>query len=304
MTRASSRPSRAAILLSLVALLAIPVQTALAAPRGSQVSATIEPLMSVVSVGEITAFEAMITNGGSANIANLRFDGIASGGTFVSATSPCIGGGEQVNCALPNLNGGMSLTLRFLFTAPDGAGDLDFVGAFSAEGQRSNPGGSRDTWPAAASLEVSDSADLFSRWQQAHGSLTFPTVGASGTQVTTVSVPPVTTDYPALVAQGDDEIECNGTSIEGVGQAVRLAIAGGDSPVNVTIAYPKDELSGVTPSKIEVVHQLDDGTCEFPPRGCKDNGGFCYDAKWSGSQSKKQLILRVELPSNGLVKGI
>jgi len=305
MSRASFRRPYAAIILALAALLALPFQSALAAPRGTQVSATIVPLISIVSAGETAAFDATITNSGSATIANLRFDGrLSDGSAMISASAPCAVAGQAISCALPNLGGGASRTIRFLVTAPDDDGQLNLAGAFSAEGRRSNPGGSRDTWPASASLEVSDSADLLSRWQQAHGSITLPTVGDSDEQATTVSVPPVPFDYPSLVRHGDDEIVCDGTPIGGVGRTVALSIAGGETPVELKIAYDKDELDGATPWTIEVVHQLDDGTCEFPPRDCDENAGFCYDAKWKGSGSHKKLILHVELPSNGLIKGI
>ena len=305
MSRALSRRQYAAIVLSLAALLALPFHTALAVPRGTQVSAEIVPLLAVVSAGETAAFDATITNAGSATITNLRFDGwLSNGAALISTSSPCAAEGPQVGCALPNLVAGASHTIRFLVTSPEDAGGLDLVGAFSAEGRRSNPGGSRDTWPAAAALEVSDSADLLSRWQQAHGNITLPTVGDSDEQVTAVSVPPVGFDYPALVQHGDDEIVCDGTPIEGVGRTVTVSIAGGGSPVELTIAYDKDELNGTTPGRISVVHQLDDGTCEFPPRDCSDNAGFCYDARWSGSGAHKKLLLHVELPSNGSIKGI
>lgn len=303
MSRASSRRQYAAIALSLAALLAFPITT-LAAPRGTQVNAAIVPLISIVSAGETAAFDATITNTGNATLANLRFDAsLSDGSSVLSTSSPCTVDGTAIGCALPNLDGGTSFTVRVLVTSPEDPGALDLVGAFSAEGRRSNPGGSRDTWPANASLAVSDSANLLSRWQQAHGSITLPTIGDSNEQLTTVSVPPVGYDYPALVQHGDDEIVCDEAAIGGVGRTVTMAIAGGDSPISLRIAYDKDEADGKTPSTIEVVHQLDDGTCEFPPRDCGDNAGFCYDAKWEGRGNNKKLVLQVQLPSNGKARG-
>ena len=305
MNRAPSRRRAATIALALVGLLALPLQTALAAPRGTDVRATIEPLIGVVSAGEPAAFDATVTNDGSASIANLRFDGVLTNGELLSSSAPCTGvGGQEVGCALPNLAAGASLTLRFLVTASVAAGELDFTGAFSAEGKRSNPGASRDSWPAEASLEISDRADLLSRWQLAHGSIGLPAIGDAGEQLTTVSVPPVGFDYPALVEHDDTEIVCGEAPIEGIGRTVTLSIARGESPVTLSIAYHRDEVDGRSPRTIGVVHQLDDGTCEFPPRGCSEHAGFCYDATWEGPGNNRQLVVYVELPSNGKIKGI
>lgn len=291
-------------MLSLIGLLALPLQTALAAPRGTEASATIAPLLSVVSTGQTAAFDATITNAGGATIANLRFDGHLTAGALLRASTPCTSDGQAIGCALPNLDGGASFTIRFLVTAPGEAGSLGLDGAFSAEGRRSNPGASQDAWPAAASLAVSDRADLFSSWQEAHGTITFPAVRDANRQSTTVSVPPVGFDYPAFVAHNDDAIVCGASPIEGVGRTVSLSVAGGQSPVALTIAYDRNEVRGMAPANIGVVHQLDNGSCEFPPRGCDASPGFCYDAAWSGSGANRQLVLHVELPSNGRVKGV
>lgn len=305
MSRPSSRRQFLAVAVTLAAVLgALPFQSALAAPRGTQAAASILPLLGVVSAGQTAAFDATLTSSGTATLANLRFDGsVSNGAQVLSANAPCAIDGPDIHCTLPSLAGGASLTVRVLVTAPAGAGQLQFAGAFSAEGGRSNPGGSVDTWPASASLAVSNSADLLSRWQQAHGSITLPTVGHADEQLTKVSVPPVGYGYAALVRHGDDAIVCGAETIAGIGQTVTAAIAGGSSPIRLEIAYDRDVLDRTTPSTIEVVHQLDDGTCEFPPRNCRSHAGFCYDAKWQGSGANKKLVLQVQLPHNGKARG-
>jgi len=52
------------------------------------------------------------------------------------------------------------------------------------------------------------------------------------------------------------------------------------------------------------VHQRDDGTCEFPPRDCEENEGFCFDASWLGSGQQRLLVIEMQLPTNGRGRGI
>lgn len=147
-------------------------------------------------------------------------------------------------------------------------------------------------------------------WQPAHvTAVTFTTDGIGGDngQSTTVDVPPVNVGYAATIAETGDAIVCNGIDVGGFGQTVDLSIANGQpvSPhLTLTLKYAKSAIGWIDAHDVAFVHQADDGTCSYPPRGCNaGNDGFCYDAYWTGSGSCKTLIIRVDLPSNGRGRG-
>ena len=61
--------------------------------------------------------------------------------------------------------------------------------------------------------------------------------------------------------------------------------------LTVTMTYDRDAADGRTPGTVSVVHQRNDGTCEFPPRDCDTNEGFCFDARWEGHGANIQLVI-------------
>jgi hypothetical protein len=216
-----------------------------------------------------------------------------------------------VSCTASNLAAGGTISFVVVFSAPASAGSLQLSGTLAIDGGTNNPkSSSQDTYTDAASISVVNSPDFFASWQGAHGSaMTFATapVAGSNTQSTTVNVPAVGFAYPAVVNENATPIVCDGDAVDGIGQAIDLAIANGQpvSPyLTVTLTYHNDLLDGRTPGNVEFVHQRDDGQCEFPPRGCDTNAGFCYDAWWSGNGPNKMLVLQVQLPSNGRGRGL
>jgi hypothetical protein len=290
------------ILATVMSLLAMPLPTL--AVKGDGVEYDVRALITAVSPGQAIAYQAFFKNEGSSALANMRFDGAAPGATFISADGPCTGTGSTVGCSLGNLAAGAEVTLTFQFAAPTAAGAVTLTGSFSADARQTGPpSASRNVWSLTADTAVLDSAEFFGRWQPAHGSLSFPTVGRSDRQLTNVSAPPVGFAYPATIRHTDDAIVCDGIDQGGFGQTVDLSIADGKSPVNITITYSAASAAGKSPGQVSVVHQRDDGSCSFPPSNCKLNAGFCYDAGWSGGGPNKLLVIRVQLPHNGKAKG-
>ena len=305
------RSIRAAIVLATAAaVLAIPFQVA-AAPKGTRATFTVTPLIAAVSVGQPGAFEVFVRNDGPATFTHATLTGVAAGGSLASAPSGCTGSGPNVTCQLGKISKGQSRTLVLVFGAPAAAGSLNLNATLRVDAGSGNPSASsEDVFNRSAALSVRNDPDFFGRWQQAHNAAVSFTTGALGGanhQSTSVVVPPVGFGYAANVEEIDDDIVCDGNPVGGIGQAVEMTVANGQAVnpyLEVKLTYDKTAADGKTPSTIEVVHQRDDGTCEFPPRDCDDNEGFCYDAKWSGHGSSKKLIVTVQLPTNGRAKGV
>jgi hypothetical protein len=306
LTRAISLPQPMRIPLiaaTLLSLLAMPMPAF--AVKGVGVEYEVRTLIPAVSPGQPVAYQAWFKNEGSSTLANMRFDGEAPGATFLSASGSCIGEGPRVTCDLGNLAAGAEMILTFQFAAPSAAGGVALTGSFSSDARQTGPpSASRNEWTDVADTAVIDSADFFGRWQQAHGRLTFPAVGSVATQLTSVVAPAVGFDYPATIRHTGDAVLCGGVDQGGFGQTVDLSIANGSSPVTMTITYSSLASAGKSPGQVTVVHERDDGSCSFPPSNCKLNAGFCYDASWSGGGPNKVLVVRVELPSNGKIRGI
>lgn len=311
MSPSANRPVRPLIVLAtVVALLAMPLGAS-AAPRGKGAILDVTALIGAVSTQAQAAFGVEFTNLGTATLTSPRFTGTASGGTFVSGSNGCTGSGATVTCTAANLAAGASISFVVVFDAPATAGALQLSGTLVIDGGTDNPkASSQDTYKDAATIGVVSSPDFFATWQNAHGNArTFATaaVGGSNTQSTTVSVPAVGFDYPAVVNENSTPIVCAGDPVDGIGQSIDLAVANGEpvSPfLTITVTYHRDVLDGRTPGNVAFVHQRDDGECEFPPRGCDTNAGFCYDAWWSGNGPNKLLVLQAQLPSNGRGRGL
>jgi len=312
-----SRPSRTIRLLLILsttaALLAAPLSAAAQGnPRGTQATFTVTALTSAVSIGQSAAFEAFIRNDGSATFTHVRVEAEVPGATLASAPDGCAGGGASVSCSLGKLASGQSMTLLFVFGVPSVAGEIDLQATLQVDSGSDNPrASSKDTFHAGADVPVIDSPDFFGSWQPAHGgNVSFSThgIGGGNGQSTSVAVPPVGFGYPALLSELDENIVCHGEVYEGFGDAVEMSIANGAelSPhLTLTLVYDKHAAADRNPWNVSFVHQTDDGTCQFPPRGCNHhNDGFCFDASWSGHGWNKLLVLRVELPSNGRGKGL
>jgi hypothetical protein len=292
------------------ALLSLPASAA-GAPRGTNATFTVTPLIEAVSTGQPGAFDVFVSNDGKATFTHTTFTGVLSSGAVLSAPAGCSIGGTIVLCDLGKLAAGATATRRIVVGAPAAAGELSLAGTLTIDAAGNNPkASSRDTFSAGGAIGVRSDADFFGRWQAAHGaSLSFATAGVGGDngQSTTVDVPPVGFDYPATVAETSDEIVCDGSEIEGFGETVVLGIASGqavDPYLIVTMTYDKATASGRTPHTVSVVHQRDDGTCQFPPRDCDENEGFCFDAFWQGSGFHKKLVIEMQLPTNGRGRGV
>ncbi len=299
------------VIFTMAALLSIPLQAAAGSPRGTKATLTNTALTSAVSVGRSAASHVVFSNTGTANFTHVTLSGSAPGATLQSAPQGCAGSGASVTCNFDSLRSGRSLTLLFVFGAPGSAGDINFASEVRIDSGSNNPrASSKDTFKATGAAAVINSPNFFGSWQGAHANgLTFATAGIGGTntQTTSVEVPPVGFGYPAALNETDAPIVCDGNDIGGFGNAVDLSIANGTevSPhLTLTLTYAKSAIGHLDAWKVKFVHQTDEGTCEFPPRGCTyHNDGFCFDAKWVGSGSSKKLVIRVELPSNGRGKG-
>jgi Tfp pilus assembly major pilin PilA len=285
------------VLATTAALLAFPIP-ALGA-KGVDLTADIDALIETVSPGGQTAYRASFDNTGTSTIAHLRFDGTLPGGTFVSATGPCGGGGSAVGCDFGNLASGESVTLIAFFTASSNGGVLTFNGAFSGDARQNNQGAAKDdTWQGSVKVTVDASGDFFGSWQRSHGKeVTFQTQTISGNnhQSTRVDVPAFVGDYPASIREVEDATTCG---IDGVGQAVDLDIAGGE-PIDLTVTLRLDAVAaeGRTPGSVSVLHD-----CEPVPSNCQKNAAPCYDASWERNGRDKILVIKIQLPSNGRLK--
>ncbi len=190
---------------------------------------------------------------------------------------------------------------------------MTFTATFSSDARQNNvKAAKRDTWgPLSDTATVDASAEVFGRWQEPHGSLTFPSVGGAF-QSTTVDVPAVGNGYAALVQHRNEIVECtNVTDLTGLGLAVDLAVNNGNSPVTVTIAYSSEATGNTPPTQIGIVHQHsvgpdDEGVCVFPVRGCAANAGHpdgCFDVTTQGNGKNRTVIVTALLPHNGRIKG-
>lgn len=316
MVSRSHRLQRALVaLITAAALVAMPLATS-AHGGGSRAAFTATALTTKVSISQPVAFELYVKSDGSDAFDKVRIEAKASGGTLVSAPSGCTASGASVSCSLGKLKSGQALTLRFVFTAPASSGTLTFNASLKGSESKGGHGWngkhgrhkvtSKDAMKATASASVINDPSFFGTWQQPHATnVTFATAGLGGgnSQSTSVTVPPIGFGYPASVAETNAPVMCKGKNIGGFGQAVDLSIANGTTVtpwLTVTIKYDKSAIGYRDASKIRFVHQTDSGTCEYPVRGCgKHTHGFCYDASWTHTSSGKQLVIRVELPSNG-----
>lgn len=309
------------VLATAVALLAMPMVASAhghghGKSKDPKATLTATALTTTVSAGQQAAFSVTFRNDGSDTLKNLKLTGKANGATLVSSPSGCWGSGASVSCSFDKLKPGHTLTLDFVFAAPASAGDLKLSATMKVDGERhwgkwnswGKKGSSKAEFNASATALVTDDPNVFATWQQAHGNpVSFATSGSGG-QSTDLAVPPVAFGYPAMVAETDAPIVCNGHDVGGFGQAVDLSVANGTavSPhLTLTLTYDKSAIGYVKAHKVKFVHQADDGTCSYPPRGCSwKNDGFCFDAFWKGHGWGKQLVIRVELPHNGRGKGI
>lgn len=302
---------RILVALALVAAsLSLPAAVA-GAPKGTKATFTVAPLITAVSTGQPGAFEVFARNDGKGTFTHATFVGVVSIGTVASAPSGCSINGAVVRCDLGKLKSGVSATRRIIVGAPGAPGTLSMAGTLTVDAAGNNPNSaSRDTFFAGGALGVRSDADFFGRWQSAHGAaVSFATAGVGGAngQSTLVQVPAVQAAYPATLEETGDEVICGGSEIDGFGKTVELAVANGQtvSPyLTVKMTYSKDAAEGRTPYTVSVVHQRDNGTCEFPPRDCDENEGLCFDAFWIGSGSNKKLVIEMQLPSNGRGRGV
>lgn len=290
------------------ALLSLPAAAA-GAPRGTKVTFNIDPLTAAVSISQPGAFEMLASNGGTSTFNHTTFVGTLSAGTVLEADG-CAFAGAVVTCELGTLPGGDSVSRLIVVSAPATPGAVTMNGTLTIDAAGGNPkASSRDTFPASGTIGVRSDGEFFGRWQAAHnGPLSFSTAGIGGGngQSTTVDVPAVAADYPAAVGETNETIVCDGSAVAGFGKTVVLTVANGE-PVapylTVTMRYDRDSASNRTPNTVGVVHQLDDGTCEFPPRDCEENEGFCFEAFWQGNGPQRLLVIEMQLPTNGRGRG-
>ena len=301
-TRVIHRVGRLVVVLAtLTALLTMPLATFGA--RGDNVSASIERAMPQVSSGGLMKFDVSLVNGGSATLANVRFDGTvrsasgaAAAASFVSASISCTTTGTgSVQCPLvSNVAAGTTVEFDLYFTAPSGDGSVYLDGVFTAEARQSNPGGSIDSWLAQSpTVTVRSDPNFFGTWQLAN----VKPQAAAGTadQRTVVDAPPYGQAYGLVVAQLAPSTSCG---VPGVGKEVELSVADGNVPVTVTITYTPAAIGGKSPSQLNFFHD-----CEELSAGCSRGETNCFDAKWSGRGADKKVVATIRLPHNGLIKG-
>lgn len=302
------RHVRLLVVLATAAAILITPLTALAHGGGHQQRADLKvtPLIGTVSGGQPVAFDVVLRSDGSDPFDDVRLSLSAPGGTLVSAPPGCTGSGSTASCQLGKLKSGQTRTLRFTFSAPASAGTLKLT----AELKHKSHWSWKTVLKASGSASVVNDPEFFGGWQAAHTTtVSFATGTGSGNgQTSQVVMPPTGFGYPAQLAELDEAIVCGTKVYQGFGDAVDMTFANGEKVepfLTLTLTYTKDAIGWRDEHKIKFVHQRDDGTCQFPPRGCnKWNDGFCFDASWSGHGSSKKLTIRVELPSNGRGKGL
>jgi hypothetical protein len=309
-TRAPMNIRLLVIVATAAALLSLPAAAA-GAPRGTKVTFSVDPLTAAVSTTQPGAFEMFASNDGTSTFNHTSFVGTLSAGTILQADG-CAFTATIVTCELGTLAAGASVTRLIIVGAPATPGAITMNGTLTIDAAGGNPkASSRDTFtdPSPGVIGVRSDGEFFGRWQAAHnGPLSFSTAGIGGGngQSTTVDVPAVAADYPAAVGETNDAIVCAGTALAGFGKTVLLTVANGE-PVapylTVTMRYDRDTASNRTPNTVGVVHQLDDGTCEFPPRDCEENEGFCFEAFWQGNGPQRLLVIEMQLPTNGRGRG-
>jgi hypothetical protein len=285
-----------------------------AAPRGTQTTFTVTALNAAVAPDQPSAFEVFISNDGQSVWTQAIFTGLASAGTVLSAiatqgsVAACTPSAATVSCVLPTLESDESVTLLIQILAPGAGGTIALDGTLTIDAGGGNPNSaSKDTFKDSDALDVVDSPDFFGRWQSAHAAgQTFATdpVGGTNGQSTSVFVPAFAAGYAAFLQESDDALLCNGAGVAGFGKTVEMHFANGLSPVTVTLTYNRVTAGNKTPATTTFVHQLDNGQCEFPPRDCEENPGFCFDAFWQGSGPNRLLIIQAELGSNGRGRGV
>ena len=306
----SKRVRIIAVLAAAISILTLAFPVA-AAPRGTRATFTITPLIATVSGGQIAAIDVFARNDGQGTFTHATFVGTATAGTIADAPDGCAIAGATVTCSLGKLFSGESAALRILARAPNAAGTVTLSGVLTVDaGGDNSSASSRDTFRAQASIGVRTDPEFFGSWQPAHSNTrTFATrgIGGGNTQSTAVEVPPVEIAYPATIEETNAAIVCSGHPIGGFGKTVILTVANGDEVdpyLTWTMKYAKDAVGSRTPWTVSVVHQRDDGTCEFPPRGCHYHEGFCFDAFWQGYGDHKKLVIEMQLPANGRGRGL
>jgi hypothetical protein len=310
------------LIVTALALMLLAIPFPVLGAKGTAINAGVTPLITAVSPNQTTAFRATFQNSGSSTITQLAFVATISSGAWESDLLP--GGcsdpvGGTVSCVLGSVPSMTTIVLDFYVTAP-GTGSTALTGTFSADAAQNNgKAQKRDTWgPYTATTAVDTSGQSFARWQIAHGErIQLPPegfVGSQGFQASAASVPPFAGEYPARLFQVDESITCmdggEATTYTGVGHAVGMTIAGGRSPVDLEIRYTPEASERKAATQIAVVHEKDDGTCGFPARTAGPNCDFalypdgCFQAAIEGNGAARQLVVKMQLPSNGKIKGI
>jgi hypothetical protein len=309
-----STPKRVRILAALVAAftlltLAYPVA---AAPRGSKATFTVTPLIGAVSPNQLAALDVFIRNDGTGTWTHADFTAVASAGAIASVTVTqgsvlsCGFAAATATCDLDKVDSLEVIRLRIEVTAPaNGTVTLDGSLVIAAAGGNQQSA-SDDTFMDNGVIPVNASGNFFGRWQDAHGNGF--TVGTAATgQFATVTVPPINADYPLTIEELNAPIVCNGTPVAGFGNTVELHVANGgtvDPFLTLTLTYDRATAGSKGIGNTGFVHQRDDGTCEFPPRNCDQNPGFCFDVTNSGGGPNKLLIITAQLPTNGRGRGV
>ena len=316
-----STPKRLRVLAALVAALslftlAMPVA---AAPKGVRAILTVDPAIEAVSLGRIGAFEVFVKNDGPGTFTHAVLAAEVSRGTILSVTvldgaAVCSAPvGAKVSCDFDKLDAQEEATLLVRVQAPSTGGQAITLNAtLQVDAAGENPNAeSKDTFRDSDTLPVRTDGEFFGNWQSAHANtLSFSTaaVGGNNGQSTKVDVPSAEDEYPWTIEETTGAIVCtNGPTITGFGKAFEVHVNNGDpvTPhVTITVTYDKNTSSGKAENNTTVVHQLDNGTCEFPPRGCTANPGFCFDVTVTGSGQNRQLVIVMQLPTNGRGRGV
>jgi len=311
LTPARQRSLRALVaILTLAALLSLPLQAFGA--KGAGLTASVDTLSSKVTVNQLVAWRVTFNNSGKSAISGLQFTGSVAGpgqavpADFYWATPPCDGADQFASCSFGTLPAGGNLNLVFVFEALV-TSNLTFSGTFSAEAKNGTPGAKQDTWATGQSepVDVRGTDEEFYGGWQVEGvdtTLGFAVNGAS--QKSALFVPAVDDQYWVAFGHINANVDCGSTTYTGYGLAVDLSVNNGDSPVSVIIDFAPQP--GLNASTVQIVHKLDDGTCEFPPKvvGCATSGlTLCYEPFTIGSGPDRFVRVFVQLESNGRLKG-